>query len=251
MTSMRNGQARNGQAPWVTQTTEFWQEIESVEAWQGRLAPPWRYGVPVELSGGGVLELPIRPLPATPDRAVASLIANQASLSVVKRLGEDMTVLAARFKPDLVVGLPTLGFVFAPLIAAGLGHQRWVPLGYSRKFWYRDELSTLVRSITSPDGGKRLYVDPNMVPALTGKTVLLVDDAVSSGRTMAPVWDLLTAMGVRVTGAVVAMRQGAGGQSLLGTERCDRIAAVFDSPLLTLGEEGWWPEPQIVSQYKK
>lgn len=230
-----------GGPPWTTATTEFWQQIELADAWRTRLEPPWRFGVPVVLSGGGVLELPIRPLPGSPDRAVASLIANQASLTVVNRLSEDMSALAARFEADLVVGLPTLGFVFAPLVAAGLGHQRWVPLGYSKKFWYSDELSTLVQSITSPDGSKRIYLDPNMLSLLAGKSVLLVDDAVSSGRTMAPVWDLLTRLGIKVAGAAVAMRQGSAGAEILGPDRAGRVAGVFESPLLVLRHDGWWP----------
>lgn len=234
-------QAEQGGPPWTIATTEFWQQIESADVWRTRLKPPWRFGVPVQLSGGGVLELPIRPLPGSTDRAVASLIANQASLRVVKRLSEDMSALAARFDADIVVGLPTLGFVFAPLVAAGLGHQRWVPLGYSKKFWYSDELSTLVQSITSPDGGKRIYLDPNMLSLLTGKSVLLVDDAVSSGRTIAPVWDLLNRLGIKVVGAAVAMRQGAAGAEVLGPARAGRVAGVFESPLLALRHDGWWP----------
>lgn len=75
------------------------------------------------------------------------------------------------------------------MLANDLGHQRWIPLGYSRKFWYRDELSTVVKSITSPNDGKCLYLDPNLLPLLQGRTVLLVDDAISSGSTTAPIWD--------------------------------------------------------------
>lgn len=234
-------------SPWTRATTTFWQTIDTSDHWQGRMRPPWRYGVPVSLSGGGVLELPIRPLPGSGNRAVASLIANQASLTVVERLGHDMGVLAAGMRADVVVGLPTLGFAFAPLVARGLGHARWVPLGYSRKFWYDDALSALVRSITSPGAGKRIYLDPNMLPLLEHRSVLLVDDAVSSGSTMAPVWDLMTQLGISVAGAVVAMRQGPAGAAVLGSQRAQGVAGVFDSPLLMLKADGWWPDVDLMA----
>lgn len=62
--------------------------------------------------------------------------------------------------------------------------ERYVPLGYSRKFWYVEELSAEVSSITSPGLGlKRVYLDPHQLPLLKGKKIVIIDDAVSSGKT--------------------------------------------------------------------
>ena len=69
-------------------------------------------------------------------------------------------------------------------VAAQLGHARYVPLGTSRKFWYREELSVPLSSITTPEQPKRLYVDPRMLPLLEGRRVALIDDVVSSGASM-------------------------------------------------------------------
>ncbi len=231
-------------APWILPTTGFWQGLEPLVDWEGRWAPPWRHGVPVRVTVGlqtQVLLLPIRALPGAGDRAVASLIANQASLEVADALTRAMGELAHGFRPDVVIGLPTLGLVFAPGVARALGHARWVPLGYSRKFWYDDALSTEVASITTPGPGKRLYLDPNQLPLVEGRRVLIVDDAVSSAQTLVQVWDLLEALGARVAGAVVAMRQGERWRASLGGDRAQRVHGVFDSPLLRLGDEGWWP----------
>ena len=63
-------------------TTHFWQRIDSAADWQGRMLPPYSQGVPVVLTGGAVLELPIRVLPNQAGCAVASLIADQALLGV-------------------------------------------------------------------------------------------------------------------------------------------------------------------------
>src|SRR6187402_3054873 len=85
--------------------------------------------------------------------------------------------------------------------------ERYVPLGYSRKFWYNDTLSTEVSSITSPLGQKKLYLDPNQVSLVEGKRVVIIDDAVSSGKTLKSSWDLLEEVGCEVLGVGVAMKQ--------------------------------------------
>jgi adenine/guanine phosphoribosyltransferase-like PRPP-binding protein len=227
--------------PWTEATTGYWQALEPLQAWQDRLKPPYRHGVPIDLQDGWVLVLPIRPLPQSPDRALASLIANQASLAVVDHLSRAMGRLAQASQPDIVVGLPTLGMVFAPGVAQALGHSRWVPLGYSRKFWYDEAMSTTVRSITTPGAGKAIYLDPNQRPLVQHRRVLIIDDVVSSAQTLTQVWDLLERLGAQVVGAVVAMRQGRVWQDALGPQRCLQLGSVFDSDHLRLEADGWWP----------
>jgi hypothetical protein len=58
-----------------------------------------------------VLVLPLRQLPAC-DTAVASLIANQASHTVVAALADHMTAQARSFDAEMIIGLPTLGLAF-------------------------------------------------------------------------------------------------------------------------------------------
>jgi adenine/guanine phosphoribosyltransferase-like PRPP-binding protein len=227
--------------PWTLPTTGFWQQTEPASAWAGRMQPPYRHGYPAALGNGQVLVLPVRRLPGGQGHAVASFIANQAALPVVSALGRRMAALAQAFAADVVVGLPTLGMVFAPLVAAVLGHTRWVPMGTSRKFWYDEALSVAAESITTPSGGKRLYLDPNQLALVQQRRVLIVDDAVSSGRTLQRVWPLLEALGAEVAGAVVAMRQGSLWRDALGPEKSERVVGVFDCPLLALRADGWWP----------
>lgn len=222
-------------------TTRYWQRIEPESAWAERWAPPYRHGFPVRLPDGGVLELPIRALLAEPGRAVASLIANQAALDVVERLAADMGRLAAALDPTRIVVLPTLGLAFAPGVARALGHARYVPLGYSRKFWYDDALSVPVSSVTTPQPGKRLYLDPNQRPLVAGTRVVIVDDTLSSGRTAAQAWGLLESVGAEVAGIVVAMRQGTAWRASLGSSRAALAHGVFDTPRLVWSGGGWWP----------
>ena len=225
-------------------TTGFWQELVTAASLAAStsfsLTPPYRYGVPVQLPDGRYLVLPIRQISGQEGHAVASLIANQASFDVVRTLSAMMAALARPFAPEVVVGLPTLGFAFAPLVAEHLGHARFVPLGYSRKFWYDDTLSMPVQSLTTPGVGKRIFLDPNQLALLKGRRVVLIDDAISTGGTLTAVLALFESAGVEVTGIVVAMRQGNVWRERLGAARAATVG-VFESPRLRLREDGWWP----------
>jgi adenine/guanine phosphoribosyltransferase-like PRPP-binding protein len=118
--------------------------------------------------------------------------------------------------------------------------ERYVPLGYSRKFWYDEDLSAEVSSITSPElGQKRVYLDPNQLPLVKGKRCVIIDDAVSSGTTLRATWDMLERIGCEVVGCGVAMKQGSKWEEKVGMERVQRVKYVFESPLLEKVEGGW------------
>ncbi|CAJ50735.1 Putative phosphoribosyltransferase, partial [Bordetella avium 197N] len=220
-------------------TTPYWQEIITLPA---QPQPPYQRSYPARLPDGRYLLLPLRGVPGDSQRCVASLIANHAALDVVDTLAGFMTQRAARFKADVVVGLPTLGLAFAPLVARGLGFTRYVPFGYSRKYWYDASLAVPVRSLTTPDSAKMLYVDPNLAGHLRGKRVLVVDDAVSTGQTLGSALQLLDRCGADVAGVVVAMRQGQGWRTLCDMRgRPIEVEGAFDSPRMQRTPAGWVP----------
>ncbi len=222
-------------------TTGYWQDITADIPSRFVAAPPYRYGYPVRLPDNRVLVLPLRQLPSG-DNAVASLIANQAAHVVIAALADAMAEQARTFHADVIVGLPTLGFAFADRVAERLGHPRFVPLGYSRKFWYDDALSQAVHSITSPEPGKLLRLDPNMLPLLDHRRVVLVDDAISSGATAVAAVRLLQRIGVQVVGIVVAMKQTNRWQAEMATlDASPPVRAVYGCPLFRRGDDGWWP----------
>ncbi|MCP1673563.1 adenine/guanine phosphoribosyltransferase-like PRPP-binding protein [Natronocella acetinitrilica] len=218
-------------------TTHYWQSIEDAPGCQSE--PPWQYHYPARLPDGRVLRLPIRQLADTPEYAVASLICNQAAMSVVEELSGMLAERLAALRPDFLLGLPTLGLTVIPTVAGRLNHTRFLPLGYSRKFWYDDSLSTSIRSITSPDSDKRLYLDPNLLPLARGRKVALVDDTISSGHSMEQTWDFCEALGMQVIGCGVLMLQGKRWLHRLGEERSRRVCGVLESPLLQAVPDGW------------
>ena len=222
-------------------TTGYWQELTTEIPARFSATPPYRFGYPVKLPCGRVLVLPLRQLPDG-HRAVASLIANQASNTVVAAIADHMATQAHALNAEVIVGLPTLGLAFASLVAERLGQPRYVPLGYSRKFWYDDALSEPVTSITSPEAGKLLRLDPNLLPLIKGRRVVLVDDAISSGTTAVASLRLLQKIGIEVGGMVVAMKQTNRWETAVAAlSTPPAIRAVFGCPLFQRSDAGWLP----------
>lgn len=216
---------------------EFWQHLEAPNTYASGPGAVYQNGYPATLPDGRQLLLPIRALPGGDGRAVASLIINQAAFSVEDALADIMADHWREAQPDVVIGVPTLGLPLAHAIAQRLGHARMVPLGISRKFWYTEVLSEPISSITSPEKGKMLYLDPRMVPLLTGRRVLLVDDVVSTGTSLAAVLRLLAKAEVTPIGISVAMEQSARWRDVL--PRPELVRGAIRTPILTRAGDGY------------
>jgi adenine/guanine phosphoribosyltransferase-like PRPP-binding protein len=220
---------------------EFWQAVYPEDTFS--TVPGFLELYPAVLPDGRQIALPIRVLPGDGAAAVASLIVNQASFVVEDALTDAMAVLARRHAPDVIIGVPTLGLSLANGVARRLGHSRMVALGTSRKFWYSEELSEPISSITSPAHAKRLYLDPRMLPLLEKGRIVVVDDVVSSGASMLSVLRLLRKAGLNAVGIVTAMLQGKRWRKPI--EEFDPtlpsvVMGAVVSPLLRRSENGSW-----------
>jgi adenine/guanine phosphoribosyltransferase-like PRPP-binding protein len=216
---------------------DFWQRVDP----PGTYAPSDAYAdrYPVAFADGRQLALPIRALPDG-EHAVASLIINQAAFAVVDALAADLAAQLATAAPDVVVGLPTLGLTVAAAVAQRLGHTRYVPLGTSRKFWYREELSVPISSITSPDAVKHLYIDPRMLPLLQGRRVALIDDVISSGVSLSAALRLLARCDCAPAAIGAAMLQSERWREPLAGVPAERIVASLRTPLFRRSAPGSW-----------
>jgi adenine/guanine phosphoribosyltransferase-like PRPP-binding protein len=219
---------------------QFWQEIGAAQ----RLDPGRGYldCYPARFDDGRTLLLPIRAV-ADGRHGLASLIINQASFDVIDAIASDLAAKLAVFQPDIVVGLPTLGLTLASAVAQKLGHKRYVPFSTSRKFWYRDELSVALSSITTPDQQKRLYVDPRMLPLLERRRVALIDDVISTGASMSAAIGLMAVCGVEPAILGAAMLQSDRWMERLGVLDPlwpTRTLAVLQSPLLAKTTDNLW-----------
>ena len=162
---------------------------------------------PVHLSDGCRLCLPLTPLPGG-GKAVALLMSNQTSFLVERNIVRRMTESARAATPDAVVGIPTLGLTYARPVAEAIGHADFVALGHSRKFWYDEALSEAVVSSTSPEQSKRVYLDPALLERVRGRRVVVIDDVLNTGATMAAALKLLDKAGASIAGIVVVLTEG-------------------------------------------
>lgn len=201
----------------------------------------WQDRYPAPMPDGRALMLPLRDLGAV---AVAGLIVNQASFTVLDRLAAWVAAQAADFAPEVVVGLPTLGHVLGAAVARALGHANWVAPSTSRKLWYEAALSVPLVSITSPQAGRRMWLDPRLLPRLLGRRVLLVDDVISTGSSARAGLALLRAAGVAPVGLCVAMLQGDRWRD--GWDDAVPVRAAFATPLFRRAGAGWIARPETL-----
>lgn len=213
---------------------EFWQTFDAATAEEGPFAD--RY--PAPMPDGTRLVLPLRDYG---EIAVAGFIANQAAIAVAKRIGGWMADAARDLGAEVVFGMPTLGQVFAPLVAEGLGHANWVAPGWSRKRWYEDALSVPASSSTAPTE-RRLWLDPRVRHRLDGRRVLLVDDVISTGSSALAGVALLERAGVRPAGLLVAMAQGDRWRAAWPADI--PVRAAFATPVFARVPGGWMPRPE-------
>jgi adenine/guanine phosphoribosyltransferase-like PRPP-binding protein len=218
---------------------QYWQEMVLAGAGEATLAAGYSESYPARLKDGRHLLLPIRVLPGDGTRAVASLIINQASFAVEEALAEALAGELRPFAPEIIMGVPTLGLSPAANVARQLGHKRMVPLGTSRKFWYREELSEPISSITSPGQTKSVFIDPRMLPLLESNRVALVDDVISSGASIAAVLRLLDKANIKPVAIGAAMLQSTRWREPLAPW-LDRIVAPLYSPMFEKTGEGRW-----------
>lgn len=220
---------------------DYWQELRTEGGFGVDRAGPFTQLYPARLPGGGEIALPIRVLPSG-DRAVASLIVNQASFAVADALAQVMADAARPYAPEMIVGVPTLGLPLAENVARRLGHPRMVALGTSRKFWYDETLSEPLRSITSPGGGKRIYLDPRMLPLLRDRSFILVDDVISTGSSILAVLTMLARAGLGPAAVLVAMLQGDTWRGALSSSPFADVPVLsaLTTPLLASDGKGAW-----------
>ncbi|MBS1034214.1 phosphoribosyltransferase [Gluconobacter cerinus] len=217
-------------------TLPFWQTFAPDVA----LTPPYtdRYRVQV---GNRHLDLPLRVLPSK-KQAVSSLLVNQTSFEVMDVLCGELVAIARSLEPDLIVGMPTLGLGLAAAVARGCGLARYVPLSTSRKFWYDDALSAPLSSITSPDNVKNLYLDPNLLPLLkSSKKIIVVDDVVSTGQSLAAGVNVLAAAGVSPCAALCVMTQSDRWKDRFSFP----VLSCFSSPLFERVQDGWLEQKSV------
>lgn len=207
--------------------------------------PPYAESYPVKLPDGDWAELPFLALPPDFDTAIAYLCITENSFELEDRLSSAMVEAVRDLAPEVVIGMPTLGMVLAASVAKKLGHRHYVPLSYSRKFWFEDDLSIPVISITSPLKPKTVFIDPRLLERLEGKRVLLVEDVISTGGTVSAELELMRRIGANVVGVATAIKETNVWEKKLGAldpAWPGLVRAPIRCPLFRKGAGGWYPD---------
>ncbi len=209
-------------------------------------AAPYAQHYTLRLPDGDWVELPLIGLPPDETTAIVSLCISENSFDLEDRLSTAMAALARPLRPDVIVGVPTLGLVLAASVAKKLGHPYYVPLSYSRKFWFDEALSVSVRSITSPGTEKKVYLDPRLLERLASKRVVIIEDVISTGATILAQLALLGKVGIQVEGIVTAMQESRRWMERLAAADPgypQRVYSVLRSPLFKRFGAGWALDP--------
>lgn len=167
-----------------------------------RLIAPEYYEVDI---AGEAVSLPM--LQLDEQRAIALLMDIEMGLAFGDRVGKALAARFAAQKPEVVVGSATLGIPVAMEVSRHLGLDQYVILQKSPKFHLADALEEPVRSVTT-DVPQRLLLDRRQIPLLQGRRVVVVDDVIATGASMAAAMRLVRRAGARILGVGTILTEG-------------------------------------------
>jgi adenine/guanine phosphoribosyltransferase-like PRPP-binding protein len=102
-----------------------------------------------------------------------------------------------------------------------------------------------VNSITTPSQSKQVYIDPRIIDRLRGQRVVLVEDVISSGATIAAQLTLMSQLQAEVVGIVTAMQETRAWIERLGNidPRYPKLVrSCIRCPLFQRVQGGWAPD---------
>ncbi|WP_234906315.1 MULTISPECIES: phosphoribosyltransferase family protein [Rhizobium] len=150
-------------------------------------------------------------------RAIALLMVIDMGIRFGDIVGDALAQHFAQTQPDIVVGSATLGVPVAIEVSRRLGIDKYVVLQKSPKFHLADALVEDVRSITTAVP-QRLLLDRRSIALLQGRRVLVVDDVIATGSSMAAAIRLVRRAGGHIVGAGAILTEGHTWRDLLGDD---------------------------------
>ncbi|TAI62704.1 phosphoribosyltransferase family protein [Bradyrhizobium sp. Leo170] len=193
--------------------------------------------------GGEPTELP---LVAINERlAISLLMVIDMGVGFGDRIGK---ALAARLKekePDIVVGAATLGIPVAIEVSRHLGLDQYVIVQKSPKIHLGDALVEYVQSVTS-SGSQRLLLDRRAIPLLKGRRVVVVDDVVATGSSLAATLKLVRQAGAEVVGVGVILTEGHEWKKALGADAA-LVTGLGHIPQFTITDGHATPDPATLA----
>ena len=92
-------------------------------------------------------------------------------------------------------------------MARQTGQNKWFLARKGAKLYMRNVFSVEVKSITTA-ATQHLYLDGDDAEMMRGKRILIVDDVISTGESLAAMEELLHAIGGKVVGKACVLAEG-------------------------------------------
>ncbi|MDY7099600.1 MAG: phosphoribosyltransferase family protein [Actinomycetota bacterium] len=188
--------------------------------------------------GSQDITLPI--VPVSDRAAIALLMTIDRGVGFMDRAGKDLAGLLADTGAEVVATNATLGIPVAIETSRALGLDDYLVLQKTPKIHLADALVEDMRSITT-DADQALRLDQARVPLISGRRVVLVDDVIATGGSIAAALRLLRAGGADVVAVGALLTEGDGWRRALGPD-ADLVRTLGRIPGFMTDEAGGWLE---------
>ncbi len=108
---------------------------------------------------------------------------------------------------DIMLTAESKGIPLICAMARQLGEKRYVLARKSVKLYMQDTISCPVESITTV-GQQTLFINGDDIPLLKDKKVLIIDDVISTGKSLTALENLVSIAGGHVVGKMFVLAEG-------------------------------------------
>jgi adenine/guanine phosphoribosyltransferase-like PRPP-binding protein len=195
----------------------------------------------VDIAGESV-DLPLVAINDT--LAISLLMVIDMGVRFGERVGRALAQRLAGKSPDIVVGTATLGIPVAIEVSRHLGLDQYVIMQKSPKIHLGNALAQQVKSVTS-SAPQRLLLDRRAIPLLAGKRVVVVDDVIATGSSLAATLKLARQAGAEVVGIGVILTEARDWRDALGAD-ADLVIGLGHIPQFLIKNGHATPDPKTL-----
>lgn len=126
-------------------------------------------------------------------------------VELTRACARDLLKKAPEF--DLLITAESKGIPLAHEMAAQAGRNRYILARKAPKLYMKDPVAVEVKSITTT-ARQTLYLDKLDMDAMQGKRILIVDDVISTGESLAALETLVRKAGGNIVGKMAILAEG-------------------------------------------
>ena len=126
-------------------------------------------------------------------------------VELTRACARDLLKKAPQF--DLLITAESKGIPLAHEMAAQAGMNKYILARKAPKLYMKDPVAVEVKSITTT-ARQTLYLDQLDMEAMKGKRILIVDDVISTGESLAALVSLVEQAGGNIVGKMAILAEG-------------------------------------------